>query len=471
MSEEKNFEKDVLNIKYNITKKGFKVRLNNKNYFVKYPLFIWQNFPKKIKKILVENFVFLTTFTLPMLLNKKKAYFTMNSPLLGSFFIKPILYYIPSSADEYNRDSFSLLKRFINSTYDFKSYNVHFLNYDPKVNYRSVHLFTFGKDSLLSYCLAEELKLNPVLLYIEEPDTAYKIDGKIVRTYENKHKDILIKKFTQEFKKPIYKIKHQLSLTREAKHLEIDEPELPYGSQLTEYALLTIPFNHYFKAKYMIYGNEASCSSTYINKEGIITNPVYDQSGEWVVEISKVLKILTKKMSAISLIEPIHELAITKILHSRYQKQAKYQMSCMAANNNAKNTRWCHNCSKCARMYVFLSALKINPEIVDFKESMFKKEKMPFFSLFGKPDNALPYDLAGVGRDEMMLAFYLAYKNGAKGFIINEFKKRFLKEAEQRKNELYKEFFGIHKTITIPNRMKKKLLQIYKEEIEKIKLF
>ncbi|MEM2138620.1 MAG: hypothetical protein QXM96_00520, partial [Candidatus Woesearchaeota archaeon] len=94
MSEEKNLEKDVLIIKYNISKKGFSVKLNNKTYFVKYPFLIWQNFPKKIKKKIIENFVFLTTFTLPMLLNKKKAYFNMNSPLLGSFFIKPILYYI-----------------------------------------------------------------------------------------------------------------------------------------------------------------------------------------------------------------------------------------------------------------------------------------------------------------------------------------------------------------------------------------
>ncbi|MEM4398072.1 MAG: hypothetical protein QW757_05630 [Candidatus Woesearchaeota archaeon] len=325
---------------------------------------------------------------------------------------------------------------------------------------------------MLSYCLAEELKLNPILLYVEEPDTAYKDkNGKIKKTYENKHKDILIKKFSEEFKKPIYKIKHQLSLTREAPHLGVDEPELPYGSQLTEYALLTIPFNHYFKAKYMVYGNEASCSSTYVNKEGFITNPVYDQSGEWVVEISKVLKVLTKKMSAISLIEPIHELLITKILHTRYPKHAKYQMSCMAANNYAKYSRWCHNCSKCARMYVFLKAFNIDVKSVGFKEDMFKKEKMHFYTLFGKPEeNALPYDLAGVGRDEMLLAFYLSYKNGSKGYLIKEFERKFLKEAEQRKNELYKEFFSIHESLTIPKRMHKKIINIFKEEIEKLNL-
>ncbi len=466
-------ETDTLNISYSISQKGFRVRINNQSYAMNYPPQIWNSIPNKIKKLIVENFVFLSTLTLPTILNKKRAYFDMNSPILGSFFVKPILYYIPSCADEYNKDSFSLLKRFINSTYDFKSYNTKFCDYVPTVNNRSTHLFTFGKDSLLCFALAEELGLNPVLIYVEEPDTAFKDKetGKINRTYENKHKDILIKKFTEEFKKPIYKIKHDLSLTREAPYYGIDEAELPYGSQLTEYSLLAIPFNHFFKAKYMIYGNEASCSSTYVTKDGFLTNPVFDQSGEWVVEISKLLKLFTKKMSAISLIEPIHEIAIIYILHKRYPQYAKYQMSCMAGNNNARYSRCCHQCSKCARIYVFLKAHGIDPENVGYKENMFKKEKMHFYSLFGTDKkNALPYDLAGIGRDEMLLGFYLAYKKGAKGYLIDFFKKKFLKEAEARKEELFKEFFSIHDFITIPNYLAKKVLNIYKQELENIKL-
>lgn len=464
---------ETLKIRYSVSKKGFRIKIDSKSYAIKYPSLIWNSFPKKIKKSIIENFTFLSTFTLPVILNKRKTYFEMTSPLLASFFVKPILYYIPSCADENHRDSFSLFVKFMNASYDFRSYNIKNIDYFPKVHNRSMHLFTFGKDSLLGFAIAEEIGLNPVLLYIEEPDTKY-IDnktGKLEKSYENKHKDVLIKKFTDEFKKPILKIKHELSLIRNPYHFGIEEPDLPYGSQLTEYALLTIPFNHYYKSKYIVYGNEASCSKTYLNKDGLETNPVFDQSGEWVVEISKMLKLITNNISAVSLIEPIHDIAIIRILHKRYPHYARYQMSCLANSHNAKNSRCCHVCSKCARIYVLLIANNIDPAIVGYKENMLKKDKMHLYSLFGTDgDNTLAYDLTGVGRDEMLLAFYLAYKNGAKGYLINLFKKKFLREAESKKEALYEEFFGIHDSLTIPKYLHKKVITIYKEELENLDL-
>ncbi|MBN1577812.1 MAG: hypothetical protein JW913_14725, partial [Chitinispirillaceae bacterium] len=303
---------DALNIRYSLSKKGFRVRINSHSYAIRYPPSVWNAFPPKIKKIIVENFVYLSTYTLPVILNKRKTFFDLSSPILVSFFLKPILSYIPACADEHNLDTFSLLKRFINSVYDFKSYNFKLVDYRPKANNRSVNLFTFGKDSLLGYAIAEEIGLNPVLVYVEEPDVSY-IDektGKKQHTYENKHKDILIRDFSEEFRKPIYKVKHGLSATRHPTHFGIEEADLPYGSQLTEYALLALPFTHFFKARYIVYGNEASCSNTYLNKDGLLTNPVFDQSGEWVVEISKMLKLISQKIGAVSLIEPIHEIAI-----------------------------------------------------------------------------------------------------------------------------------------------------------------
>ncbi len=468
-----NVQDDILNIKYSVSKKGFRIKIDNNSYSIKYPPAIWDSFPNKVKKSIIENFVFLSTFTLPVILNKRKTYFDMTSPLLASFFVKPILYYIPSCADENNRDTFSLFTRFMNASYDFRSYNIKRYDYYPKVYNRSTHLFTFGKDSLLGFAIAEEIGLNPVLLYIEEPDAPY-IDnrtGRKERSYEKKHKDSLIKKFTEEFKKPILKINHELSLIRNPYHFGIEEPDLPYGSQLTEYALLTIPFNHYYKTKYIVYGNEASCSKTYLNKDGLETNPVFDQSSEWVVEISKMLKLITNNISAVSLIEPIHDIAIIRILHKRYPQYAKYQMSCLANSHKARYSRWCHECSKCARIYALLAANNIDPAIVGYKENMFKKNKMHLYSLFGTgSDNTLAYDMAGVGRDEMLLAFYLAYKNGAKGYLINLFKKKFLREAESKKEALYREFFGIHDSLTIPKFLHNKVLNIYREELENLEL-
>jgi len=74
-----------------------------------------------------------------------------------------------------------------------------------------------------------------------------------------------------------------------------------------------------------------------------------------------------------------------------------------------------------------------------------------------------------LGRDEQLLAFFLAYKNGKKGELIDLFKSLYLKEAEKREKELKEEYFGIHSTKTLPKELKDKLLNIYKEELKNLK--
>ncbi len=458
-----------MKINYSISKKGFRIRLDKKGFSIGYPKEIWESFPKKTKKNIVENLVFLSTSTLPTITDSGKLEYNMNSPLMGSFFLKPILYYVPSCAEEYGKDCFTIIKRLMNAKYEFKSYNIKVPEYTAKANNKACILFTFGKDSMLSFALAEEIGLDPELIYIEEPDDSYydKYTKTVIRSYQNKHKTKLIDDFEKEFrKKKIYRIKNDIALLRNCDYFKVDEAELPWGSQLTEYALLMLPFNSHFKAKYVVYGNEASCSATYYNTQGFLTNPVFDQSGEWTFEISKILRLLTKKVSALSFLEPIHDLAITKILHSRYPHYAKYQTSCLAANNHAKKTRWCHHCSKCARIYIFLLANNIDPKTVGFSENMLKKSKIEYYALFEKIDCASPYDMAGLGRDEQLLAFFLAYKNSAKGYLIDIFKKKHLKEAQKRKKELIKEFYGIHESLTIPKHIRKKLDKIYGEELQ-----
>jgi hypothetical protein len=456
-----------LKISYAIKDQGFILKVNKGRLPIKYPNDVWSKFPSKIKKSMVENFSFLATLSMPTLSGTKAIDYDFNSPLLGSFFMKPILFYIPSGAEEYDKDSFGLLRKLMNTTYRFKSYNVKINDYTPNVGNGAVILFTFGKDSMLSFALAEEIGLKPRLMYVEEPDVQYKdpLTKKIEHTYENKHKYELIKRFSSEFKIDVHRIKNSLGLARTSDFFGTTEAELPWGSQLTEYALLSLPFNHYFKARYIIYGNEASCSEAYMNKDDFMTYPVFDQSREWTLEITKLLKLLTKKISAISLLEPIHELAITSILHTRYPHYAKYQMSCFADSNDAKDSRWCHNCSKCARMFIFLKANGIDPKVVGFREDMLTKKKMGNYSLFGV-DMGKPYDISGLGRDEQLLAFYLAYMRDKKGYLMKLFEKTLLKEAKKKFRRLFNTFYGIHDSITLPNYIRKKLIKIYSEELK-----
>jgi hypothetical protein len=451
-----------LRIGYTLKDAGFSVNINRTRLKVEYPEKIWNRFPKKIKKEIIENYIFISTCSIPLLKQDTKIHYKMHSPSLKSFFLTPLLKYIPSVID---KDCFSLIKDFMNLSYTFQDYSTKSSQYQPSLKERSINLFTFGKDSLLSYAISEEIGLKPVPVYVEEPDISY-IDGKTQQSmYEKKHKNRLIEEFMEEFGIPVQKIVNSLGYLRYPEFMGSYGIDIGWGSQLTEYALLSLPFNEFYKAKYIIFGNEASCSQTYVSDDGINVTPVFDQSKEWTFEISKILMHLTGSVNSVSLIEPLHDIAIMKILHFRYPHYAKYQMSCFADNNNAKNSRWCHSCSKCARIYAFMMALGIKPETVGFQEDMFDKSKIKLFSLFNEEDSMRMYDSSGLGRDEMLFSFLMAYKKGVGGHAMNMFKKKYLKEALKREEELYKTYFSLHTFDTIPKKFHKKLKRIYEEEL------
>ncbi len=104
---------------------------------------------------------------------------------------------------------------------------------------------------------------------------------------------------------------------------------------------------------------------------------------------------------------------------------------------------------------------------VGFSRNLFERQFMNYYTLFsnGNSRDTVPYDKSGMGKDEQLFSFYLAYKNGARGYLINRFRKEFLQEAKAREDEFHRKFFSIKKPLTIPNGLKKKTLSIYREEL------
>jgi hypothetical protein len=171
-------------------------------------------------------------------------------------------------------------------------------------------------------------------------------------------------------------------------------------------------------------------------------------------------------VQAISLVQPLHEMAVTKILYQRYPHLAKYQMSCHCNNEGAKNTRWCGACSKCARCFIFMKALGFDPATVGLREMLTLKDKN-HYSIFNQGKEMCAYDSVGVGRDEQLLAFHLAAKRGVQGELMELFLKEFGEETEKREEELKNEFFKVQRPENIPLSLWRKLKPIYEEELKK----
>lgn len=451
--------KATLTVDAQITPHGIKVLVGGNPFEVIYPKRIWQKYPSPLKKVLADNVSFSQTFHLPLILNKYDTVdYQMPNPVTQALFFKGMMQDIPSSAFLKKASTVKLLQRLFAVKYKFEMARPKIANLAfPKPRRRAVIPFTFGKDSLLTYALCRELEIPAQLIFVYEPTPDCVVEGA--------HKMKLAKEFFREFEVDVQFLQNQLGVFRET------HGWLGWEMQLTQYSLLLLPHIYASKARYLFFSNEQSCNFEFINDEGFVSNPVFEQSHAWMAENNIFTRILgAKSVFLSSPVGPIHEIAILKILHHRYKNLAKYQMSCWSETRQAKKKRWCGHCSKCARMYVFMLALGVDPKSVDFNDEMISLKHKDRYSLFERSEKGLEgYDATRLGRDEQLLAFYLAYKRGWRVGVFDEFIKSHLIEASNRESELRKTFFGIYPASTIPEELKPQILGIYKRELKHLR--
>ncbi len=448
-----------INLSIEKNNKGVVLCFNNESFSVKYPENIWHSFPENMKDFFMDNFLFLKSVHFPLILDIDRVELNTSSPFLKSFFSTMQFMDIPTISDSDEVEPEKLFKKFFNSNFKFKNGKMKYPDSNFSTNDNSSVLSSsFGKDSLLTLALTREIGLDTHPVWVEEKGAPI----------ENRYKRKLIKKFKEEFNINVEKVVNDTILLHSYRYLNLSAENYYIISHLlTEYAFLLIPFLCKYGSEYLFFGNEQSCNMTYMSNNGYKCYPVFDQSVTWMEEISKILNItFGKNIHVSSLVEPLHDMGIIKILHNRYPEFAKYQYSCFPDETTINNfKRWCCNCSKCARLYIFFKALGINTKKLGFRNNMLSKNHMQHYSIFSSNKNLSDYDASGVGKDEQLFAFLLATKNKVKGELIDEFKKKFMKEAEDREDELHKKFFSIHKSVTIPQKIKTKLLPIYKEEL------
>ncbi|KKR34375.1 MAG: hypothetical protein UT63_C0002G0020 [Candidatus Gottesmanbacteria bacterium GW2011_GWC2_39_8] len=437
---------------------GVQVSINNKIFRLRYPTGLWSRFPKTHRNILAQNLTYSLTYHIPYLYpTLKKVFYNMPVPLSEAFLFKSLSLSLPSVAlmqtQKDKKLTSNLLRRLFEIDYIFTNKKTEIPPYNrTSLSDHVIMPFTFGKDSLLTYSLASELGLKVYPVYISEPDYPY----------QELIKKVLSNPFRKEFKEKIYFLQNNMGILRE-----------PYGwfgweLQLTQYSLMLLPYVYAKKAGYILFSNEQSCDDYITDVDGFRCNPIFEQSHSWLLQNSLMTSIIGgNSLSIGSLIEPLHEIAIMKILHHRYPEIGKYQSSCDMDYKPKSNGRWCETCSKCGRMYIFLQGLGISSKKLGFKHNLLSKK---YRNLYGILDNRslknFGYDQSEAGRDEQIFAFHLAYKRGVKGPLITEFVKKYIKYATKNEKSFRRRFFGIHSNKTVPSPFKAKLLRIYHQELD-----
>ncbi len=454
---------EFLEINSKITDNGFEVEFQGKKYPIIYPEGIWKSIPAQTQIALKDNLVFATTMHLPLIYNSNKVLYHSGRPLLEPYFFQNFIKDIPSCTEVDGTSTDDYIRFFFNMDYHFENTTIEYPSPEPvEEPYRALVAMSFGKDSLLTYAIANELKLDPEIIYIIEQSL----------TYEQKHKTELAKGFKKEFGKELHILKHETGRLRDYTYLNLPKSEFGWGLQNTEYTLEIIPFAYGFHAKYIFFGNEQTTAASYMddaNKWQIF--PCYDQSHLWSVHLNQISKAFSGQIVMTgSLIEPLMDMMIQRILAHRYPEIAKYQMSCFTETEYGRDYHWCHHCSVCAKMYLLCVGSGIDPQSIGLKVNMLQKQFKSFFTLFGGK-SALTYANTGIARDEQLFAFYAAAKRGIKGDLIDEFKQNtFYEEAKNREDELFTTFCTLYDPISLPLDLKHDAISIYKEELSLFEL-
>ncbi len=440
-------------IKNNISEKGFSIDLF-KGANISYPQGTWERLDNETKKTIVDNVIYLKISPYAMFLDKD-IHFHSSLPLLKKLGDSGVIGDIPRIAEEDKVSAKELIERFNNKKITFENDETKLID-GISAGESALLGISFGKDSLLSYAVAKELKLNPKLVMVHD-----------FWDIEAKHKFGLIEKFETEFQEKINIVTDEMDNISNYKRINITGSESIVGANaMNAYAAMLLPLAIPFRAKYILFGNEQNFNDYFINAEGFKVYPSYEQSSEWMKEQNKFFNELTNNQVKItSLIEPIYNIAEVRVLFNRYPEIAKYQMSCGLSKSKRRKERWCYLCPMCAKSFLYLKANGIDPKNISFNRDFFGKEQEKLYPLFNEAPDRI-YEKPKAVRDEQLFAFYLAYKNHCTGYLIDEFKNRFLDEAKQREDELYNKFFKIHEAFSIPTNLKQEISSIYREELK-----
>jgi len=447
----------MIKIDYRIKRNNFKIKILDKlEYSIEYPKGILENLSEETKKSLADNFIYSRTAPLASLSNDTLIYHT-DKPLLKNFIDYGVIKDLPRFSFLVKKDIKDLLKNFQKTKRIFKDIRpAKRCLPDKKTSSKKAILsMSFGKDSLLSYALAKEIGLKLRLVFTTDMEKYNPGEFRI--------KKRIIKSFLKEQKEDVLLLRDDTDNIFRNKIIMKNISELDGTNAILAFALEFLPLAYDHLAKYIIFGNEKNLDDFFIDKNGYKVYPSYDQSSIYMNKENLYFKKLTNdNIQVISLVKPLYNIAEIKILYNRYPKLLKYLMSC--CSKKLKNERWCYDCPDCTKLYLYAAATG-NPRKLGMVKNMFEEKYKKYYPLFTSKIKRI-YERPRQVREEQLLAFLLAYRNGFKGKLIDLFKKRYLNEAQKREKELRRKFFGINKITLIPKELKNKVLKIYHEELK-----
>jgi len=442
-----------MDLEFSEFRHGVKVKHKNKQYILKYPGDIWKNYSKSGGDFFIDNLAYLMTVVVPFVSRKNEINYNTNKPLFFNEINEVIRKSIPGAVMDYNHNPKKVIKKFKSFDYNFKNKKIKKPKYNGKKKDKVILSLSFGKDSLLSLGICDELVLDPRLVYINDT----------VSPHENNMKLNFFRKICKEnnFKGNI--IINEIEHLNDFENWSMPESCLGYMHMVTSFCFLNLPVAYDHNAGWVVVGNERVLNRT-VDYNGKKIYPSFDQSLYWTRKLNDIVNVSSNgKVGVFSVLQSLYDSMLMRVLYKRYPHLAKYQISCPCLDAS-EYKRWCHDCSTCTTNYLHLVALDEDPKKAGFEENLFEKKYMKFYSLFNGSEIDI-YEKIPLRRDEELMLFYQAMHNGAKGKLIDIFKKKYLKEYLEKEDRILRRFNRVYLPKTVPNKFAKKLVSIYKEYV------
>jgi hypothetical protein len=442
----------MLNIHVTETGRGLLFRHGRKRYALTYPEGVWSRVPAKLRAVITDHLAHLLTMDVPMIAREDGVTLNRPRPAFGQLGRILALGTIPGAVEAYAPSTAETLARHRALRYVFSS-EVPALppRRAPKVRDRAIVLFSSGKDSLASLGLAREMGLDPVALYID--DTTSPPENRIKRRHLRRVAKMGVETML---------VTNRVERLNDFANWTGEESCLGYMHMVTTFALVGLVAAVAKRARFIVIGNQQNMNFPFVNKDGFRTVPFFDQTTNWTLQIDRMTRAFTADtVRTMSLIEPLTDVGVMKLLIERYPDLAEL-MVCCDSLDASDQPRWCMRCPKCARLGLMMHALGFDPDRVSHGRVMLDEGDAPYYPLFGghATDN---YERPVESVEEQELCFLLAMDRGLAGPLVERFQREF--GRRRRKKKLLAKFLQLYPPATVPVALRQRLMGLLKDAV------
>lgn len=242
-------------------------------------------------------------------------------------------------------------------------------------------LLSGGKESLLSYAVLDELGFETHPVFINESGRHWYTALNSYR-YFKKNVPNTMRVWTNSDRLFVWMLRHFPFIRSDFAGLRADD----YPIRLWTVAVFlfgALPLLKKRRVGCLIIGDEYD-TTRQIDHHGILHyDGLYDQSRYFDEALSTYFMRKKWNIQQFSIVRPLSEMIVLKILIERYAQLQKHQVSCHMAHINDEKALPCGKCEKCYRIVGMLSAVGGDPTMCGYTEQQVRQcvDRLPHKNL------------------------------------------------------------------------------------------